>query len=44
MLIEPSFSSGHAAVPAVLAFGAALVASLRIHPYTELRLAHRVLA
>jgi membrane-associated phospholipid phosphatase len=33
MLIEPSFPSGHAAVPAVLTLGAALVASPRIRPY-----------
>ncbi|MCM2387207.1 phosphatase PAP2 family protein [Streptomyces albipurpureus] len=32
-LIERSFPSGHAAVPAVLALGAALVASPRIRPY-----------
>lgn len=36
MLIEPSFSSGHAAVPAVLAFGAALVASPASTPMQNL--------
>ncbi|MFI5744780.1 phosphatase PAP2 family protein [Streptomyces sp. NPDC051644] len=32
-LIEPSFPSGHVAIPAGLALGAALVASPRIRPY-----------
>ncbi|MFJ1611430.1 MULTISPECIES: phosphatase PAP2 family protein [unclassified Streptomyces] len=32
-LIEPSFPSGHAAIPAGLALGAVLVASPRIRPY-----------
>ncbi|MFI1018786.1 phosphatase PAP2 family protein [Streptomyces sp. NPDC020965] len=32
-LIDPSFPSGHAAVPIALALGAALVASPRIRPY-----------
>ncbi|MCK1814454.1 phosphatase PAP2 family protein [Streptomyces sp. XM4011] len=33
MLLEPSFPSGHAAVPAALAAGAALVVSARVRPW-----------